>query len=88
MTRDAFIRKIDEDHHLYDPITGEFIRTPLEDMIGIDMIHSFPWNAADGFNIQTIVPVLNKCKPSATSHGNEWIISILIMSSSGVRMLV
>lgn len=41
-THEDFINKVDEDHHLYDAKRMEFIRSPLEDMIGIDMIKSFP----------------------------------------------
>lgn len=41
-SHNAFIRKNDEDHHLFDPTTRGYVRTPLEDMFGIDMINSFP----------------------------------------------
>lgn len=39
---EEFINKVDEDHHDYDARQMQFKRTPLEDMIGIDMIKSFP----------------------------------------------
>lgn len=41
-THNDFINKVDEDHHKFDSRKGEFIRSPLEDVDGIDMINSFP----------------------------------------------
>lgn len=41
-THDEFIQKRDEDHHLYDIKTQQFLRSPLEDITGIDMIKNFP----------------------------------------------
>lgn len=41
-THDDFIRKVDEDHHIYNASKMEFLRSPLERMIGVDMIKSFP----------------------------------------------
>lgn len=41
-THQDFIDKKDEDHHLYDPRNKVYIRSPLEDIEGIDMIKSFP----------------------------------------------
>lgn len=41
-THNDFINKIDEDHHHFDAQKREFIKSPLEDVDGIDMINSFP----------------------------------------------
>lgn len=41
-THEDFIRKKDEDHHLYNVQTSQFIKSPLEDVVGIDMIKHFP----------------------------------------------
>lgn len=41
-THNDFINKIDEDHHTYDPSKRTYLKSPLEDIEGIDMIRSFP----------------------------------------------
>lgn len=41
-THDDFINRVDDEHHLVVGTARELKKTPLEDIIGIDMIKSFP----------------------------------------------
>lgn len=41
-THSDFVNRVDDEHHLFDGTKREFKRSPLEDIIGIDMIKNFP----------------------------------------------